>query len=592
MTENPEIARIFDEIADCLELGEENPFRVRAYRNAARVVRELPKPAALLAREPEMKLEELRGIGKDLAGKIRTIIETGDLPLHRSLCQRVPAGLRDMMGVPGLGPKRAMILNRKLGVASLEELRQAAVGQRVRDLKGFGLKIEQAILSGLEGLEGAGRRVLLSDAKPYADAIVSRLKQVPGVSAVEAAGSYRRRRETVGDLDILATCAKPEPVMDKLASYDGVARVLARGGTKMTVRLRNGLQVDLRVVGEQAFGSALLYFTGSKAHSIELRGRAQALGLKLNEYGVYRGQRRIAGRTEPEVYASLDLPYIEPELREGRGEVESAANGRLPDLVELSDIKGDLHMHTTLTDGRDSLEEMVEAAKARGYAYIAITEHSKRVAMARGLDAAGLREHWRRIDRLAAKTSGLAVLKGVEVDILDDGSLDLPDDALAGADWVIASLHYGQRQPRSQITKRLVAAAQNPVVSAIGHPTGRLIGKRPPYDVDLEQVLQAAADYGCALELDGQADRLDLDEVNAAAAKARGIPIIVDSDAHSVRELGNMEYGVFQARRAGLSKADIGNTRPFAELKALLRRPAAAGPRLRLNDLHSREERQ
>lgn len=571
MIENPEIARLFEEIADCLELEGANVFRVRAYRDAARVVRELPQPAALLAREPE-KLEELRGIGADLAGKIRTIVETGGLPLHRELRARVPPGLRDMMGVPGLGPKRAMTLNRKLGIASLEDLRKAASERRIRKLEGFGAKTEEAILSGLDALGGATRRVLLSEAKPYAEALVARLKEAPGAGAVEAAGSYRRRSETVGDLDLLAVCARPEPVMERLAAYDGVARVLARGETRMAVRLKNGLQVDLRVVPEEALGSALQYFTGSKAHGIELRARARALKLKLNEYGVFRGRRRVAGRTEEEVYAALGMPLIPPELREGRGEIGLALAGRLPELVTLADIRGDLHMHTTVTDGRDSLERMVEAAKARGYEYAAITDHSKRVTMAHGLDAAGLRAHWRRIDKLAARTSGLAVLKGVEVDILDDGALDLPDDVLREADWVVASLHYGQRQPRAQLTRRLVAAIKNPVVSAIGHPTGRLIGSRPAYDADLEEVFKAAADYGCALELDGQPQRLDLNDINAAAAKAKGIPIVVDSDAHSVPDLACMEYGVFQARRAGLTAADVANTRPFAELRELIRR--------------------
>lgn len=569
--ENPEIARMFEEIADCLELEGANVFRVRAYRNAARVVRELPQPAGVLAREPG-KLEELRGIGADLAAKIRTVVETGGLPLHEELRARVPPGLRDMMGVPGLGPKRAMTLSKKLGIASLEDLRKAASERRIRKLKGFGAKIEEAILSGLDVLGGAARRVLLSEARPYADVLVGLLKEAPGAGAVEAAGSYRRRSETVGDLDILAVCARPEPVMERLAAYDGVARVLARGETRMAVRLKNGLQVDLRVVPEESFGSALQYFTGSKAHGIELRSRARSLKLKLNEYGIFRGRRRVAGRTEEEVYAALGLPLIPPELREGRGEIALALAGRLPELVTLADIKGDLHMHTTATDGRDSLERMVEAAKARGYEYAAITDHSKRVTVAHGLDAAGLRAHWRRIDELAARTSGLAVLKGVEVDILDDGTLDLPDDVLREADWVVASLHYGQRQPRAQLTRRLVAAIKNPVVSAIGHPTGRLIGSRPAYDADLEEVFKAAADYGCALELDGQPERLDLNDVNAAAAKARGIPVVVDSDAHSVPDLACMEYGVFQARRAGLTAADVANTRPLAGLRELLSR--------------------
>ncbi|MCR4296455.1 MAG: DNA polymerase/3'-5' exonuclease PolX [Elusimicrobia bacterium] len=572
--ENAEIARRFDEVADCLELEGANEFRVRAYWNAARVMRELPRPAARLARDGDGGLEGLPGIGKDLAGKIRTIVETGELPHHRELCRRVPAGLRAMMGVPGLGPKRAMILNKKLGIASPAQLKAAAAAGRIRALKGFGARTETAVLVGLADLEGSPRRILLSEAKPYAEALVAHLKGAPGATAVEAAGSYRRRRETVGDLDILAATARPRLVMERLASYDGVARVLARGGTKMTVRLKNGLQVDLRAVPAESFGAALQYFTGSKAHSIELRARAQTRKLKLSEYGVFHGARRVAGRDEADVYAALGLPLIPPELREGRGEVERALAGGLPSLVELGDIKGDLHMHTTVTDGRDGLEEMVEAAKARGYEYVAITEHSKRVTMARGLDAAGLRRHWRRIEKLAARTSGLAVLKGVEVDILDDGALDLPDDVLREADWVLASLHYGQRQPRERITRRLLAAIKNPVVSAIGHPTGRIIGKRPPYDADMEEVLKAAADHGCALELDGQPDRLDLNDVDAAAAKAKGIPIVVDSDAHSVHELGNMENGVFQARRAGLTAADVANTRPWAGLRRLIRRRA------------------
>lgn len=570
--DNAEIARRFDEVADCLELEGANEFRVRAYRNAARVVRELPRPAARLAREGAGGLESLPGIGKDLAGKIRTIVETGELPLHRELCRRVPSGLRAMMGVPGVGPKRAMILHEKLGLASLAGLKAAAAAGRIRGLKGFGARTETAVLAGLADLEGAPRRLLLSQAKPYAEGLVAHLKGTPGVSVVEAAGSYRRRRETVGDLDVLAATRRPRLVMERLESYEGVARVLARGGTKMTVRLKNGLQVDLRAVPEESFGAALQYFTGSKAHSIELRARAQARKLKLNEYGVFHGARRVAGRDEAEVYAALGLPLIPPELREGRGEVERALAGALPALVDLGDIKGDLHMHTTVTDGRDGLEEMAAAAKARGYEYVAITEHSKRVTMARGLDAAGLRRHWRRIEKLAARTSGLSLLKGIEVDILEDGALDLPDDVLREADWVLASLHYGQRQPRERITRRLIAAIKNPVVSALGHPTGRLIGKRRPYDADMEEVFQAAADYGCALELDGQPDRLDLNDVDAAAAKAKGIPIVVDSDAHSIHELGNMENGVFQARRAGLSAQDVANTRSWAALRRLLRR--------------------
>jgi DNA polymerase (family 10) len=360
--------------------------------------------------------------------------------------------------------------------------------------------------------------------------------------------------------------------MDCLAGYEAVAEKLARGPTKMSVRLRNGLQLDLRVVPEESYGAALQYFTGSKEHNIQVRRRGLERGLKINEYGVFRGKRRVAGRTEEEVYQAVGLPWIPPELREARGEIARALEGRLPKLLELADLRGDLHMHTTVTDGRASLEDMVEAARRRGYAYIAITDHSKRVTMARGLDGRRLRQHWKAIDKLAAKVKGLTILKGVEMDILEDGSLDLPDAVLKEADWVVASIHYGQNQSREQITRRLLNAIQNRYVSAIGHPTGRLIGRRQSYDVDLETVMKAAADHGCLMECNAQPDRLDLDDLALMAAKARGVGIVVNTDAHSVEELGNLEFGVGQARRAGLEAKDVVNTRTLAELRKRVRR--------------------
>jgi DNA polymerase (family 10) len=364
--------------------------------------------------------------------------------------------------------------------------------------------------------------------------------------------------------------------MDRLADYDGVAEVMARGQTKMTVRLKTGLQVDLRVVPPESYGAALQYFTGSKAHKIVVRRMGMDQGLKINEYGVFRGKRRMAGRTEEEVYAAVGLPWIPPELREARGEIEAAREDRLPQLLELDDIRGDLHMHTTATDGRATLEEMVAAARKRGYAYIAITDHSKRVTMAHGLDARRLRKHWKAIDELASKTRGMTILKGVELDILEDGRLDLPDDVLAEADWVVASIHYGQGQPREQITKRLLNAIRNPYVHAIGHPTGRLIGKRAGYDLDLDVVLKAAADYGCLMEINCQPSRLDLDDIGAAAARDHGIHIVIGTDAHATEELAFMEFGVYQARRAGLERKDVANTRTLAQFRKLLarRRPA------------------
>lgn len=566
--ENPEVAQCFDEVADLLELQDANPFRVRAYRTAARTIRDCSQPLVSLT---EKDLCQLSGIGKDLAGKIRLILDTGDLPLRAELRTQVPAGLRTMMELPNLGPKRAQILYQQLHVDSLENLREAAEKQRIRKLRGFGAATEGKILAALDHLQpGSGRRPL-AEAKVFADAVVRHLKASPDLQQVEVAGSFRRRKETVGDLDLLVVCRSSATAMDRLASYEAVAEVLARGKTKMTVRLRSGLQLDLRVIPAESYGAALQYFTGSKEHNILLRRRAQDRGLKINEYGVFRGQRRVAGRTEQQVYAAIGLPWIPPELREARQEITWASAGRLPQLIELEDLRGDLHMHTTATDGRASLEEMVAAAARRKYAYIAITDHSKRVTMARGLDKRRLRQHWARIEKVAAAFPKMAVLKGVELDILEDGRLDLPDDVLAEADWVVASIHYGQNQPRERITQRLLNAIRNPHVHAIGHPTGRLIGKRKPQDIDMETVFKAAADYGCYLELNAQPDRLDLDDVALMAARQHGVGIVINTDAHAVEELGFMEFGVYQARRGGLEAADVLNTRTLAQLRKALK---------------------
>ncbi len=522
--ENPEVAEIFDEVADLLELLSENPFRIRAYRRAAVTMRDLSEPVAKIVDRCPKKLEELSGIGSDLAGKITTIVKSGDLPLRRELCRRVPAGLREMMGVPGCGPKRAMLLHRKLKIGSLAQLRQAAARHAISKLKGFGTKTEEKILKALEQLPETSRRMYLAEAQAYANALVAFLQQCQGIGTIDIAGSYRRRKETVGDLDILVACKRPKEVMDRLIHFDGVSDILARGETKSSVRFRNGLQLDLRAVPEASYGAALVYFTGSKQHNIILRRLGQERGLKINEYGVFRGARRVAGRTEEEVYQAVGLPWIPPELREARNEFDLARKGKLPQLLELNDVRGDLHMHTTATDGRSSIEDMIRAAKARGYEYIAITDHSKRVTMAKGLDAKRLRDHWRAIEKAAQRVRGMTVLRGVELDILEDGALDLPDAVLKDAQWVVASIHYGQNQSEKQITQRILNAVRNPYVDAIGHPTGRLIGKRKPYAVNLQDVFKAAADYGCLLELNCQPSRLDLDEIALAAAKAARHP--------------------------------------------------------------------
>jgi DNA polymerase (family 10) len=581
--ENPEVAQIFDEIADLLELQNANPFRVRAYRTAARTVRDLSEPLAAIVHDDPNKLTELAGIGEDLAGKIQAIVETGDLPLRIELCKQVPAGLREMMRLPGCGPKRVQLLHTRLGIDTIEALGRAAKRHAIRELKGFGAKSEENILKALKDAAVGERRMYLADAKVYADAIVRHLRQTPGIIAVEAAGSFRRRKETVGDLDLLACAKRPKAVMDRLQTFEGLSEVLARGKTKMTIRLKCGLQLDLRVVPERSYGAALQYFTGSKAHNILIRKLGQDRKLKINEYGVFRGRRYVTGRTEAEVYQAVGLPWIPPELREARGEVELAQAGELPKLIELGDIRGDLHMHTTATDGRATIEEMITAAKARGYRYIAITDHSKRVTMANGLDGRRLRAHWKEIERIAEEHNDMAALKGVEVDILEDGRMDLPDSVLSEADWVIASIHYGQNQSKRQITRRLLNAVRHPHVHAIGHPSGRLIGVRKPYEAEWDDVFQAAADFGCLMELNCQPSRLDLGEAALAAAVKHGVMIVLGTDAHATEELRFMEFGVYQARRAGLEAVNVVNTKPLPHLVELFkqRRPTRLRRRVR-----------
>ncbi len=425
-------------------------------------------------------------------------------------------------------------------------------------------------LGPLGELQTTERRLYLAEAQVYAEAIVTHLRGSPHVVGAEVSGSYRRRKETVGDLDVLVCGKRHSQIMARMAEFEGVGEVLARGETKMTLRLMSGLQVDVRVIDPSCYGAALVYFTGSKQHNIELRTLGLDRGLKINEYGVFRGKRRVAGRTEEDVYRSVGLDWIPPELREASGELELARQGKLPTLIELSDIRGDVHMHTTTTDGRATIEEMI-AAKDRGYSYIAITNHSKRVTMARGLTGPQLRAHVGAIDKATTRHKGIRVLKGVEVDILEDGRLDLPDNVLKEADWVVASIHYGQNQPKQQITRRLVNAIRNPYVHAIGHPTGRLIGTRKPQEVDLDEVMKAAADHGCMLELNCQPSRLDLDEVAVAAAAKRGVMIVLGSDAHAVEELRFMQFGIYQGRRGGLEAANVAHTRTSKEFLKLRR---------------------
>ena len=569
---NPEIADAFDQIGDILEFQGANQFRVRAYRNAARTVRDLPESAAEIAANPERKLTDIEGIGKDLAEKIIALTTTDKLEMLEGLKKEVPESALAMMRVQGLGPKRAALIFNELKVTTLDELRAACEAHRVRELKGLGAKTEEAILAGLAFAAEAGKRVFWAEADVYVQEILAHMQKCKAVKQIEAAGSYRRGKDTVGDLDFLAVGDDVAAIMDHMAAFPGMAEIIGRGPTKLSGRLRNGMQLDLRVVPAESFGAAMQYFTGSKDHNVIVRGRAKDRGLKVNEYGVFRGDELVAGRTEKEVYAALDLPCFPPEMREARREFDWADAGKLPRLIELDDMVGDLHMHSTASDGHNTIEEMALAAKARGLKYIAMTDHSKRVTMANGLDGKRLLKQWEEIDELNERLKGIKVLKGVEVDILERGGLDLDDDVLKHADWINASIHYGQNQPRDQITKRAIDALKNPYVCSMSHPTGRLLNERKPYEIDLTAVMHVAKEEGKFLELNASSKRLDLDDVACAEAKSRGVPIVISTDAHRTEGLAAMRYGILQARRAGLTKDDVVNTRTWAQVKKLLRR--------------------
>ena len=579
---NSQIADVLDQVADLLEFQGANPFRVRAYRNAARVIRELGEPVTAILDDGQRKLTDLEAIGKDLAEKIATLVDTGELPQLNELLQQVPQSVLALMRIPGLGPKRAAALHKQLGVNSLPELKAACEAGRVRALKGFGEKTEQAILQGIHLAASAQQRLYWSEADAIAVPLREHLLACRSIHQLELAGSYRRGKDTVGDLDVLVVSSDPASVMDRFQAFPSVAEVIARGATKMSVRTEKGFQIDLRVVPGESFGAALQYFTGSKEHNVVLRGLARQRGLKVNEYGVFRlrddGQEEyLAGASEEEVYGALDLPVFPPELREARHEFEWAEKGELPKLVELADLRGDLHVHTDETDGRNSLAEMAEAARKRGLKYLAVTDHSRRVSMARGLDPPRLLKQWADIDRLNARLEGdLLILKGIECDILEKGGLDLPDDVLAQADWVNASVHYGQKQSRQQITQRILEAVENPYVTAIAHPTGRLLGHREPYEVDMDAVFRAAAEHHTLLELNANPMRLDLDDLHCAIAKKHGVLIVVSTDAHSAEGLGDLRYGVLQAKRGGLTKRDVANTRTWPQLKKLVARKRQA----------------
>jgi DNA polymerase (family X) len=568
--DNLAVARVFGEIGDLLEIKGENPFKIRAYRNAADTIAHLAEPIAGLAAADRLGIP---GIGKDLAAKLAELVETGSCRYHQELLEEFPPTILDLLHLQGVGPKTVALLYRSLEIRTLEDLERAARDGRIRTLKGMGSRKEALIIKALEERQRFAGRRLMAEAHDTSAALVSALREHAPSADISTVGSLRRGCETCGDLDILAAGAPPS-LMDTFIGYRLVERVLARGETKSSVLLWGGFQADLRLVARDSLGAGQQYFTGSRAHNIALRDRAVQRGLKLNEYGLFRleDEVKIAGETEEGIYESLGLAFVPPELRENRGEIAAAESRTLPRLIQWQDLRGDLHMHTTASDGRADAEAMALAARSAGLEYIGITDHSQALAMANGLDETRALEHARVVRGLSDRLEGITLLAGIECDIRPDGTMDLADDCLAQLDFVIASVHSAFNQEAAQMTDRLLRAMACPWVDILGHPTGRLILKREPYRFDVEQVFAAAARAGVALEINSQIDRLDLDDTHARLARDRGVKLVIDSDAHSPAALGTLRWGANVARRAWIEPKDVLNTRPVDEFRAALRR--------------------
>lgn len=565
-------AEIFEQIADLLELKGENPFRIRAYRRAALNLRNLAGDLEKMAQA--RSLEEIPGVGKDLAEKIREIVRTGRLGYLDRIRKEVPAVLSTLVTVPGVGPKTARIVYDRFHVGSLGQLERIVRAGKLRALPGMGEKKEENILRGIQILKAGQERMPLGIALALANEFVRALEKLPEVQRISVAGSLRRRRETVRDLDILITSTRPKKVMDRFVALAPVARVQAHGETKSSIRTAQGVQVDLRVVEPESFGAALVYFTGSKAHNIKIRSMANRKGLTINEYGVFRikGDRRVAGKEEEDVYRALGLPWIPPELREDLGEVEQAQGGRMPRLVEWKDIRGSFHNHTDRTDGSHPLEEVVSAIRKEGYAYMVLSDHSRSLRVARGLSESDLLKEMEEVRRLNRRLGAFRILMGAEVDILPDGRLDYPDRVLAHLDVVIAAVHSAFKQPKQVMTKRIVRALQNRHVSILAHPTGRLIGERDPYEVDLDEVSRTAAKTQTALEINAYTRRLDLNDVQARRAREMGVRLVISTDTHVLDQLADIELGLAMARRAWLGPGAVLNSMPAEELLSWVNR--------------------
>ncbi len=584
--DNKTIASILYETADLMEINGDDAFRVRSYRNAAQAIESLDQPVWGLIPEPK-KLLEIPGIGKGMSAHLRDLYDHGRIEVHAKLLEKYRPSMLELLKIQGLGPKTIALLWSAYQVADLAGVEKLAREGRLRELPRLGEKQEQKILKAIETYRSIAGRFCLDDADAIAHKLGDHLADLPGVDKITPAGSLRRGRETVGDLDVLVTgkCCLHErqrnQVIEQIVRFPSILEVIARGENKVSFKLRSGMQVDVRLLPPDSFGAALQYFTGSKSHNVALRQRALKLGYTLNEYGLamLKTEKRVAGRTEDEIYAKLGMDCIPPELRENCGEIEAAVEHRLPRLIEQGDLQGDVHMHTVETDGKCSIEEMAEAARARGYKYMAITDHSKNLAMANGLDDRRALEHIRRIRQAGEKLGGIRVFAGIEVDILADGSLDLSDSVLAEMDVVIASVHSAFNQDPEQMTARLLKAVENRNVSIIGHPTGRILLRRDAYQFDMEAVLAAAASNHVAMELNAYPDRLDLCDRHLRMAKERGVKVVINTDAHHTSHLEKIKYGVLQARRAWLRKEDVLNTLPPEKFAKAMKKqwPVAAG---------------
>jgi len=563
---NLDIARIFAEIADILEVKGENPFKIRAYRRAVVTIESLPQDLKVIAERGGVKeLKKIQGVGDAIAKKIVEIAETGDCKRHVELKQEIPPDLLELLAIPRIGPKTISKLYAELGISSIEQLEVAAKLHKLESLSGLGSKVEENILKGIEQYRRYQGRTLLSKALPYAESIVNELKKLDVVDTITIAGSLRRMRETVGDIDILVVSESQKEVMDTFTSLDGVEDIVAKGETKSSIVIR-GINVDLRVVGAESFGAAVHYFTGSKHHNIRIRELGMKKGLKINEYGVFSGDTKIGGKDETEVFKSVGLAYIPPELREDRGEVEAAKDGRLPKLIEISDLMGDLHVHTIWSDGKNSIEEMAEAAIALHYEYIAVADHSPAVGIAGGMNEAKIAERQIEIERVNKRfeTEGtrFRVLSASEVDIKSDFSMDYKDEILKDLDVVVGAVHSKFSQDRDTMTKRIITAMENPNVDIIAHPTGRVIGKREPYEVDMEKLMETAKVTGTIMELNSFPNRLDLNDVHCRMAKDYGVSVAISTDSHNAMQMRDViRYGVATARRGWLEAKDVVNTK-------------------------------